>query len=194
MMSTTIQSRNKYLVFQASKELYGIKIDYLKEVHQPEKILKLPRTSQILSGIINLRGYIMSVFNFSVLLWGSESISDSSKNGDNNQRVVLVVNVENQQIGILADEITQLADVVAIADTTSSDLNGKKLSNPSIRTQIGTLKDDKKVLIVDLESALGNYLSSSPISDEMKIDKEDEQEDADFDLDQYTLADDDSGN
>jgi len=190
MMSATIQSRNKYLVFQASKELYGIRIDYLKEVHKPEKILKLPRTSQVLSGIINLRGYIMSVFNFSALLWGSESISDSHKHGNENQQIVLVVKVEDQQIGILVDEITQLAEAVDITDTTASDLKGKKLSNPSIRTQTGTLDDDKKVLIVELESLFSNYLSSSPISDEMKIDEEDDG----FDLSQYTLADDDSGN
>ena len=189
-MSTTIQSRNKYLVFQASKELYGIRIDFLKEVHQPEQILKLPRTSQVLSGIINLRGYIMSVFNFSALVWGSESISDSHKCGNENQPVVLVVKVENQQIGILVDEITQLAETVDITDTTVSDLKGKKLTNPSIRTQIGTLDDDKKVLIVDLDSVFKNLLSSSPISDEMKINEEDDG----FDLDKFTLADDDSGN
>ncbi len=190
MMSTTIQSHNKYLVFQALKELYGIRIDYLKEVHKPEKILKLPRTSQVLSGIINLRGYILSVFNFSVLLWGTETISDSYMNGNGNQPVVLVVTVENQQIGILADEITQLVEVVDITDTTSSDFKGKKLSNPSIKTQVGTLDGDKKVLIVDLESVFGNYLSTPQISDEMKIDEEDE----DFDLGQYTLDDDDSEN
>ena len=187
-MTTSIQHRNKYLVFQASKELYGIKVDYLKEVHKPEKIMKLPRTSKVLSGIINLRGYILSVFDFSVLLWGSDKSSDS-KTGDR-KPVVLVVTIENQQLGILADEINQLVDVVEVTDATASDFKGKKLSNSSIKTQIGKLESEEKVLIVDLESAFGNYLSNTQIEEEMKIDIEDE--DNDFDLDQYTIADEDT--
>lgn len=189
MISATKQGRDKYLVFKASKELYGIKVDYLKEVHRPKKILNLPRTSKVLSGIINLRGYILSVFNFPTLLWGSGNDIDSGMNDEYSQPVVLVVSLGNQQVGILADEISQLVEVINITDTETSDFKGKKLSNPLIRTQIGSLADDQKVLIVDLESIFGSYLLTTQASDEIQIEIEDDEE---FDLDQYTLADDSS--
>ena len=183
-MSSRMRNQRKYLVFQASEELYGIKVEYVNEVHKPEKILKLPRTSKVLSGIINLRGYILSVFNFKNLLWGEEDITNKGLSELNNAPIVLVVTIDNQQLGILADEINQLVDVVEVVDASEDDFRGRKLLNTKIGIKIGILENGKRAFLVDLKHTFSEYLSGEQISEEMKIDEEDEE----FDFDQYTLA------
>jgi purine-binding chemotaxis protein CheW len=176
---------DRYLIFSILKDTYGIKIDQIKEVFQADKILKLPKTSEVLSGITNLRGYILSVFDLSVLLWGSKSKMTEDNLQKSESYNILVVTIHGQDIGILVDEIKQLAEINEFSKLDSSFLDGRELEDSSLVSKIGVLSDQSNVLIVDPESALGNYFTAVKSPDETKVD----DEEIDFDFDQYTLPD-----
>lgn len=183
MSSTLEQVTEKYLIFSILNETYGIKIDQIKEVFQTDKILKLPKTAEILSGITNLRGYILSVFDLSVLLWGSESNKKKKLSQITDLNNILVVTIHGQDIGILVDEIKQLAEIPEFLDPDSSFLGGKEIEDLSLISKIGVLNDQSNILIIDPESALGSYFTAVKSPDETKVDSED----IDFDFDQYTM-------
>ncbi|MHA2347826.1 MAG: chemotaxis protein CheW [Candidatus Hodarchaeales archaeon] len=175
---------NRYLVFQIMNDYYGIKIDFIKEVYNSNKILKLPKTSQVLAGIIDLRGYILSVFDLSMLLWEVEN----QKKIEESQNIILVVTVHGQDIGILVDQIYRLIEITDFTKVDSVSFNEKKLVNSSLITQIGKLAEDMNVYIVDPEKAMENHLTMVKSPEKMPL----EEEDLDFDFSQYTLPDEES--
>ena len=183
MSSTLMQISDKYLIFLIKSDTYGIRIDQIKEVFQTNEILKLPKTSEILSGITNLRGYILSVFDLSVLLWGSDSSKEKGNSQITDLHSILVVSIHGQDIGILVDEIKQLAEIPEFLDADSSFLGGKEIEDLSLISKIGVLNDQSNILIIDPESALGSYFTAVKSPDETKVDNEE----IDFDFDQYTM-------
>ncbi|MHA1993418.1 MAG: chemotaxis protein CheW [Candidatus Hodarchaeales archaeon] len=184
-MKSSPHTPQKYLVFQIVKDVYGIKIDYIKEVFQTDKILKLPKTSQVLSGITELRGYILSVFDLSVLLWGAQLDRQAEKK--NGKYDVLVVTIKGQDIGILVDQVNQILKIRSFTEADQSKFKGKELVDESLITQIGVLDDQSDVFIVDPEKVIGNYFTVVKTSEKIQI--QEDTDDMDFDFSQYTLPD-----
>ena len=183
MSSTLAQISEKYLIFSIINETFGIQIDKIKEVFQTEEILKLPKTSEVLAGITNLRGYILSVFDLSVLLWGSERSRKKMDSQNTENYNILVVTIQGQDIGILVDQIHKLAEITEFFTPDNSLLDGKELEDPNLISKIGVLSDQPEILVVDPENALGSYFTAVKSPDETKVDNEE----IDFDFDQYTM-------
>ncbi|MFX1505257.1 MAG: chemotaxis protein CheW [Promethearchaeota archaeon] len=189
-MTTIIQTekvKNRHLIFRIANDLYGLEVHYLKEVFQTGNILKLPRTSSVLEGIVNLRGYIVSIFNLSVLLWGDDSRKEegSSKN-KSSSNIILLVTIKDQDIGILVDQIHQLDTITDFKTKDDSYFQERVLLNPSLISKIGFLENKHTVFILNLEELLGDFITSKK-SDRPKTTTSDE--DFNFDFDQYTLPD-----
>jgi purine-binding chemotaxis protein CheW len=186
MSSTYEQLSEKYLIFSILNDNFGLRIDQLKEVFQSNEILKLPKTSEVLSGITNLRGYILSIFDLSVLLWGPDNSKKEKKVPKSVQHNILVVTIQGQDIGILVDEIRRIEVITEFLAPDTSFFEGKEFEDSSLITKIGVLNDNSNVLIINPENALGSYFTTVKAPDETKQD----EEDFDFDFDQYTLPDD----
>jgi len=182
--SKLIQSE-KYIIFGIAEDLYGLEVENLKEVFQTEKILKLPRTSDILAGIVNLRGVIISVFDLSILLWGKESQISSQSLGSDQIRNVLLITIKNQDVGILVDQIYHLGEIQKFEKKSKANLQKRGFLNDSIIKKIGILDDKKNVFILDLEGLLTSHVSAPKTP---KISPQDDDV-LDFDLNQYTLPD-----
>ncbi|MFX0125226.1 MAG: chemotaxis protein CheW [Candidatus Hodarchaeota archaeon] len=184
-MTTVIQTekaKNRHLIFRIAEDLYGLEVHYLKEVFQTGNILKLPRTSSVLEGIVNLRGYIVSIFNLSVLLWGKDSHKEDEVSDKTN--IILLVTIKDQDIGILVDQIHQLDTITEFKSAEKSYFQGRELLNPSLVSKVGLLDNKQTVLILDLEGLLGDFITSKKSERKMTTD-----EDFDFNFDQYTLPD-----
>jgi len=189
MSSTLVQISEKYLIFSIINETFGIQIDKIKEVFQTNEILKLPKTSEVLVGITNLRGYILSVFDLSVLLWGSERSRKKRNSQKTDQYNILIVTIQGQDIGILVDQINKLAEITEFLTPDNSLLDGKELEDSNLISKIGVLSDQPEILVVDPEHALGRFFTAVKSPDETKAD----DDEFDFDFDQYTLPDEESG-
>lgn len=187
MATSTIQETEKYLIFKVAEDLYGLDVTYLKEVFQTKKILKLPRTSEILAGIVNLRGYIVSIFDLYKVLWGFDSRSDTElleeSEFSSQAKIVLLLTIKNQEVGILADQIYQLTEISEFGTKDTTFFKGRELQNDSLITKMGLLDDNQEVFILNLDVLLSGYVVPT------KIQKAPDPEDDDFDFDRYTLPD-----
>ncbi|MHA2074718.1 MAG: chemotaxis protein CheW, partial [Candidatus Hodarchaeales archaeon] len=114
--SSELTQAGKFIIFGIADDLFGLEVDNLKEVFQTNNILQLPRTSELLAGIVNLRGVIISVFDLSMLLWGNASQSLSDKTSVDVSEItmnILLTTIKEQDVGILVDHIYHLGEITS---------------------------------------------------------------------------------
>ncbi|MFX0086728.1 MAG: chemotaxis protein CheW [Candidatus Hodarchaeota archaeon] len=185
--SSELNKSGKYLIFGIADDLYGLEVGKLKEVFQTDRILKLPRTSELLAGIVNLRGVIISVFDLSILLWGKKlGVKSKGSNGAQSDQLVnvLLTTIKGQEVGILVDHIHHLGEITKFDEKNTAELEKKGFLNTSVITKVGQLEDERKIFVLDLVGLLTDYVSST--KRKVAIQKDD---DLDFDFSQYTLPD-----
>lgn len=142
---TNISSENlKFSTFYVGEALCGINLLKIQEINNHFKITKVPQSSDYITGIINLRGRIVTTFNLGKKL-GLDSISND-KNRKN-----IIVNSEDEHIGLLVDSIS---DVVSAKST---DIEAAPSNIGGIKGQYfqGVLKmEDQLIGILDIDQVL----------------------------------------
>ncbi len=91
----------KYLIFRACGILYGVEADYVESILHETMVTYIPMVPPHVSGVINLRGQIVPVIDFRILLGrmpGEECCP-------------IVLDIDNVQIGILTDSVDQMVDI-----------------------------------------------------------------------------------
>jgi purine-binding chemotaxis protein CheW len=91
----------KYLIFITDNMKLGVVADYVVEIINNHTITYLPMVPPFIRGIINLRGQIIPIVDIRVRL-GKEPQGES---------LVVVLNIEGNQLGILVDAVDQMIDV-----------------------------------------------------------------------------------
>ncbi|MEM5780488.1 MAG: chemotaxis protein CheW [Lawsonibacter sp.] len=98
---TQASDTEKYLIFVSDGLLYGIHTDYVVDIITQTAITHLPMLPEHIRGVINLRGQIVPILDFRLLL-GREA-------GDNYCTVVL--NIDGTQLSLLTDQVDQIVDL-----------------------------------------------------------------------------------
>lgn len=93
----------KYLIFSSGGIFYGVNTDYVKELLTQENtsITRLPMLPAHIRGVINLRGGIVPMIDFRLLLGQMPEETFTT----------IVLDMEGVQIGILVDEVNQTMDI-----------------------------------------------------------------------------------
>ncbi len=58
----------KVLCFKSGNNLYGIEIKYVKEINRNPLITAIPLAPPVVAGMMNLRGQVVSLLDFEILL------------------------------------------------------------------------------------------------------------------------------
>jgi purine-binding chemotaxis protein CheW len=106
--NTVFDESPEFLCFRVSDEIYGINIMDIKEIIKPREVTEVPRAPAFVSGILSLRGTIITIIDMRLRL-GLHRENVSSK-----ERVVVVRNGESF-CGLLVDEVIQVVRVGAEA-------------------------------------------------------------------------------
>ncbi|MCK5611345.1 purine-binding chemotaxis protein CheW [Candidatus Pacearchaeota archaeon] len=109
--NTTSENGNliQIIEFRLNKELYGLEIDFVHEVHSLRDITPIPGTPSYVRGVINIRGQIVSVIDLKVFFeLDYNEISDKSK--------VIILQSEDMEFAILADEVIG-TKLITLTDT-----------------------------------------------------------------------------
>lgn len=98
----------QYLTFLLGNEIYGIDVNFVKEVNEYDQVFQIPTTPDFISGVMNLRGEVVPVIDLSARFYNRKSeITKFS--------CVVVVEVfdgdEKKPIGIIIDAIKAVADI-----------------------------------------------------------------------------------
>ncbi len=100
-MEVETDNKTKWLCFILSDEEYAIDIEDIKEIINVQEITEVPGAPEYIKGIISLRGVIITIFDFRKRLGFQE------KEYGKDARII-VVSVDNAQIGILVDSVTEV--------------------------------------------------------------------------------------
>jgi len=135
--SSRVNRERQFITFVLGTEPYGLDIDAVKEIVAVPEISPLATSSSQVLGLINLRGKLVTVFDFRQCLhMPSQPVTSSSK--------IIVLETVGHEIGIMVDEVT---DVLKIhQDDIEPAPNRIARSNPkAIR---GVYKKDGRIVIL----------------------------------------------
>lgn len=94
----------EFLIFRVSDEIYGINIMDIKEIIKPREVTEVPRAPAFVTGILSLRGTIISIIDMRLRL-GLISGQITGR-----ERVVVIKEAESLS-GLLVDEVIQVVRV-----------------------------------------------------------------------------------
>ena len=131
--------------FCLDDNLFAVDIMRIKEIIQPQKLSSLPRSSQLLEGVINLRGTVIPVMNLRKR-FGMSPLEEgrSSK--------LLIVNLSRQQMLALAvDDVMEVITVSAGEIKPPPDMD----EGVGIEFLLGIcLSDERVFMILDIDTLI----------------------------------------
>ncbi len=91
----------KFLIFRSSEILYAISTDFVNEIFTSVDITRVPMVPDYIAGVINLRGAVVPIIDFRLLL-------GRFPEGD---PCAIILNIQEITIGILVDSVDQMVDI-----------------------------------------------------------------------------------
>jgi len=93
---------SKFLLFTISGEEFGIELDRTFEIIQPQKATPLPGVPDYISGVINLRGFILPLMDMRRRL-GVKPSPQREK--------IIIVKMHGEKIGLLVDSVKEILNI-----------------------------------------------------------------------------------
>lgn len=103
-MTTT----NEYCTFRLDQLTFGIEVHQVQEVIRPQALTAVPRSNPVVSGLINLRGQIVTAIDLRRRL-------ELTERSEGEQAMNVVVRTPEGEVSFLVDEI---GDVVHVDEQT----------------------------------------------------------------------------
>jgi purine-binding chemotaxis protein CheW len=93
----------QFLTFVIDDDKFGVEVLSVREIRGWSKLTDFPGAPSHMLGIINLRGSVVPIFDLkSILMRGSIEIDD--------KKVIIVINIAEQEIGIMVDAVSDIID------------------------------------------------------------------------------------
>ena len=135
----------QWVTFKLDEEIYGINVMQVQEVLRVTEIAPVPGAPSYVMGIINLRGNVVTVID------ARKRFDLLAKEPDDSSRIV-IVEVDNQVIGILVDSVAEVVNIRTSDIETSPNLGE---DNDSSRYIQGVYSENDEILIlVDMNKLL----------------------------------------
>lgn len=106
LSSEVVYDTIEVLGFMIGTESYGIELNYVNKVHSLKNLTPLPGLPTYVIGIVNIRGNILPVIDM-------KNIFEIPKLANAESGKVIVLDVNEGSLGILADELTGLHTIQA---------------------------------------------------------------------------------
>ena len=129
------------VVFKLGDEHFAVETDRVQSINDIMSITKVPKAPSYIKGLINLRGSIKSLVDLNLLL---------DVNHGNEQNSIIILTVEDEEIGISVDEVEEVLDIDEKKIQKLDKDNDK--AQPYIK---GILNyEDKLLTIIDIDKLL----------------------------------------
>ena len=87
--------------FMLGEEEYGVDILSVDEILKMTKITRVPKSSEFVKGVINLRGNVVPILNVRKKFKGEEKVVDETTR-------IIILTVNNNRFGIIIDNVTEV--------------------------------------------------------------------------------------
>ncbi|PLR76309.1 hypothetical protein CU633_16580 [Bacillus sp. V3-13] len=146
----------KYVVFQAGKQQYGIPVSSVSSIEKIQDITEMPQVPGYMLGITNVREMVVPVLDMVQILFNQQfKASDSNK--------IILVNLDASTVGLIVEEAKEILDVL-LEDI--KEVNGLATQNVSYLS--GVIKTDTGfVTLLNPVELLHNLVEVDTIREQM---------------------------
>lgn len=142
---SNIVNDTQYVVFKLGVETFGVEINKVKEIIVYQTTTHIPGSGELIEGVINLRGHVISIFN----LRQKFGLPDVEKTRSSR---IIVVEANNNMVGIVVDGVSE---VVMIPGNVIEEPSSMLTSGVDANFIAGVAKmEDKLVIILELETTI----------------------------------------
>ncbi len=134
---------DKYLTFSLKDKSYGIKIKYVNEIIEMQKITEIPDLPPFVKGVINLRGKIIPVMDMRMRF-------NIEQEEYNDRTCIIITDMNSFTVGLIVDIVTEVLKV-----PTENITNPPKFKDSENRfvSGIARVNEDVKIML-DIEKIL----------------------------------------
>ncbi len=101
MIGGTILKELQIVGFMLGDEEYGVDILSVTEILKLTKITRVPKSSEFVKGVINLRGNVIPILNI------RKKFKNEEAPDDDNTRIIIIT-VDENKFGIIVDKVTEV--------------------------------------------------------------------------------------
>ena len=135
---------HQLVVFGLGSEEFGIDISQVREIVRLQNITAIPQSLDFIEGIVNLRGQIVPIVDLC-----KRFETKNGRNADESQRRIIVVNMGNQNIGVLVDGGSEILRIPEESVEPTPPIVANGVSSDFIR---GVAKvENRLIIILDLD-------------------------------------------
>ena len=95
------ESTLNIICFSLFNEIYGVELEFLREILKIDAISRVPGSKECLKGIINLRGSLLTVYDLKKKL----GLTSTQQQADTR---ILIVEFQERLIGLLVDRVMEI--------------------------------------------------------------------------------------
>jgi purine-binding chemotaxis protein CheW len=141
-----IDDEEQFVVFRLMNEEYGVPIASVQEiVRVPETLTRVPRTADLIEGVINLRGVVMPVVD-QRRRFGLPSMER------NDRQRIMVYTIRGVRTGFIVDQVSEVMRISAALIGPSPDLSEEQ--QRLIRRVANIEKNKRMILLLDVDQLL----------------------------------------
>lgn len=100
-MAEQTYEEKQYVVFQLGAETFGLEINKVKEIIVYQESTRMPGSSNLIEGIINLRGHVIPIFNLK-RKFGFPEVENTGGTR------IIVVEAKENTVGIIVDKVNEV--------------------------------------------------------------------------------------
>ena len=131
------------VIFKLNDEQFAVETAKVQSINDMMEITKVPNAPSYIKGLINLRGNVISLLDINLLLNTKESV-------DANQTNMIILNIEDEMVGITVDEVDEVLDV-------EEELIEKTEQEKKFAYIRGVINfEDRIVTLIDIDKLLSN--------------------------------------
>lgn len=135
------EAQKQVVAFRVGEEVFGLEIGEVREVIEYREVTPVPRAPEFVAGIISLRGTILPLIDLRIR-FGMEPTEPGP------ETMILVVDLEGRQVGLLADRILDILKVSA-----EQALRTQERKGPAARDYVREMLklEDRVVILLRLD-------------------------------------------
>ena len=134
----------KAMTFNIGDQVYGIEIQYVKEIIEVQRITKVPHVPPYIKGIINVRSKVVPIVDIRIR-FGKPEIPYTTRT------CIIILELGDVSVGIIVDSVADVEDVHMTEISATPDNNSVN-TNDFIQYMIRS--DDTTKLILDVAKLL----------------------------------------
>lgn len=138
----------QFIVTQLGGEQYGIDIKYISNIIRMSKITRVPKVSNYIKGVINVRGVVIPTISLRLKM-GLPEDQITKKT-----RIIILTLEQHESIGVLVDEVKE---VVTLDEEHIERMGYEKDDKERFLSGVGKA-DGKLISLLDITSVLGEVI------------------------------------